>query len=164
MWICDNWRVEYWHKVWELYAGLRQGFKFASWAHRVLQKAHYSAQTGTLFWNIFRIASTPFHYLWFIYPSNPFWLHQPWEESRKWHLERSYEINLVRTMQTHAFTWNAKAAPAAKADSLHPAHYGSKLLEFAKKYLTWCDFINHNKFGLHMTMQSHVLQGMLRLH
>ena len=31
---------------------------------RVLPKAHHSAQPGTLFWNVFRITSTPFHYLW----------------------------------------------------------------------------------------------------
>ena len=61
---CDNWCVEYWHKVWELYAGGLQGSRFAPWVHRVLPKAHLSAQTGTLFWNIFGIASTPFHYLW----------------------------------------------------------------------------------------------------
>ena len=45
-------------------AGCRdQGVYFAPWAYHVLPKAHYSAQTGTLFWNIFRIAGTPFHYL-----------------------------------------------------------------------------------------------------
>ena len=27
---CDNWRVEYWHKVWELYADRLQGFRFAA--------------------------------------------------------------------------------------------------------------------------------------
>ena len=32
------------------------------------------------------------------------------EESRKWHLERGYEINLVRTMPTHAFARTAKQA------------------------------------------------------
>ena len=31
--------------------------------HSVLPEAHHSAQPGTLFWNIFRIASTPFHHL-----------------------------------------------------------------------------------------------------
>ena len=31
--------------------------------HLVLPKAYYSAKTGTLFWNILRIASTPFYYL-----------------------------------------------------------------------------------------------------
>ena len=37
---CDNWRVKYWHKVWELYAGRLQGSKFALyWAHRVLPNA-----------------------------------------------------------------------------------------------------------------------------
>ena len=60
---CDNWLVEYWHKVWELYASRLNGSRFAPWAHLVLPKAHYSAQTGILFWNIFRIASTTFHYL-----------------------------------------------------------------------------------------------------
>lgn len=35
-----------------------QGFRFAPWAHCVLPKAHYFAQTGALFLNIFRIAST----------------------------------------------------------------------------------------------------------
>ena len=33
----------------------------------LLLKAHHSAQPGALFWNIFRIASTPFHYLWLMY-------------------------------------------------------------------------------------------------
>ena len=36
-------------------------------SHCVLPKAHYSAQADTLFWKIFRIASTPFHYLWLKY-------------------------------------------------------------------------------------------------
>ena len=31
--------------------------------HRLQPKAYYSAQTGTLFWNIFRVTNTPFHYL-----------------------------------------------------------------------------------------------------
>ena len=61
---CDNWHVEYWHKVWELYAGRLQGSRFAPWVHCVQPKTHHSAQTGNLFWNIFRIASTHFHYLW----------------------------------------------------------------------------------------------------
>ena len=45
----------------QLYISLRSSIILA---HRVLPKAHYSAQTGTLFWNIFWIDSTPFHYLW----------------------------------------------------------------------------------------------------
>ena len=63
---CDNWRFEYWHKVWELYAGRLKGSRIEPSA-QVLCKAHYSAQTGTLFWNFFRIASTAFHYLWIVH-------------------------------------------------------------------------------------------------
>ena len=44
-----------------------KGSRFAPWAQRILPKAYYSAQTGILFCNIFRIASIPFHYLWLAY-------------------------------------------------------------------------------------------------
>ena len=111
---CDNWHVEYWHKVWDFCEGRLQGFRLAlwrtmgallahhgrtmgalwvhcgrtlgaPWVHRgcnmgvpwahsgrtmgapwsqhALTKAHHSALTGILFWKIFWIASTPFHYL-----------------------------------------------------------------------------------------------------
>ena len=43
--------------------GRLQELMLAPWAHPVLPKAHYSAQTVTLFWIILKVASTPFHYL-----------------------------------------------------------------------------------------------------
>ena len=43
--------------------GQAAGIQVRAVGTKYTAKSHHSAQPGTLFWNIFRIASTPFHYL-----------------------------------------------------------------------------------------------------